>query len=95
MASLREKGKVEIKAEYAEFAAPLWKQFTIVVWYVWQQHWRTRSYIWGKAAFCIGSSFHWLQFLQEWNLATGPAEPAFHRLHALYYIRPTCSADVT
>lgn len=55
MASLREKGKVEIKAEYAEFAAPLWKQFTIVVWYVWQQHWRTRSYIWGKAAFCIGS----------------------------------------
>lgn len=32
MASLREKSKVETKAEYAEFAAPLWKQFIIVVW---------------------------------------------------------------
>ncbi|OXG77982.1 ATP-binding cassette, subfamily G (WHITE), member 2, PDR [Cryptococcus neoformans A2-102-5] len=63
--TLSEKGKVEIKAEYAEFAAPLWKQFTIVVWYVWQQHWRTRSYIWGKAAFCIGSSGTSQQGLQN------------------------------
>lgn len=51
----REKSKAEIKAEYAEFAAPLWKQFIIVVWRVWQQHWRTPSYIWAKAALCIGS----------------------------------------
>ncbi|XAO22858.1 hypothetical protein I312_101633 [Cryptococcus bacillisporus CA1280] len=51
----REKSKAEIKAEYAEFAAPLWKQFVIVVWRVWQQHWRTPSYIWAKIALCVGS----------------------------------------
>lgn len=50
-----EKSKAEIKAEYAEFAAPLWKQFVIVVWRVWQQHWRTPSYIWAKIALCVGS----------------------------------------
>ncbi|OWZ43068.1 ATP-binding cassette transporter [Cryptococcus neoformans var. grubii Br795] len=58
-----EKSKSEVKAEYAEFASPLWKQFNVVLTRVWQQHWRTPSYIWSKAALCalsalfIGFSF--------------------------------------
>lgn len=47
-----EKSKAEVKAEYAEFASPLWQQFIVVLMRVWQQHWRTPSYIWAKVALC-------------------------------------------
>ncbi|WVO15160.1 hypothetical protein L204_102804 [Cryptococcus depauperatus] len=45
--------KPEQKAEFAEFAASLWTQYRVVVMRVWQQHWRTPSYIWAKAALCL------------------------------------------
>ncbi|WWD22190.1 hypothetical protein CI109_106681 [Kwoniella shandongensis] len=41
------------KAAYAEFAAPLPTQFVTVLTRVWQQHWRTPSYIWAKFALCL------------------------------------------
>ncbi|WWC87080.1 uncharacterized protein L201_001966 [Kwoniella dendrophila CBS 6074] len=46
----------EDKAAYAEFAAPLFSQFKLVLVRVMQQHWRTPSYIWAKAALCIACS---------------------------------------
>ena len=36
------------KAAYAEFAAPFWTQFTVVLKRILEQHWRTPSYIWAK-----------------------------------------------
>ncbi|OCF76740.1 ATP-binding cassette, subfamily G (WHITE), member 2, PDR [Kwoniella mangroviensis CBS 8886] len=44
------------KAAYAEFAAPLHKQFGLVLTRVLQQHWRTPSYIWAKAVLGISCS---------------------------------------
>jgi ATP-binding cassette subfamily G (WHITE) protein 2 (PDR) len=38
---------------HAEFAAPLWKQFLIVSQRVFEQYWRTPSYIYSKAALCV------------------------------------------
>ncbi|KAK7436442.1 Multidrug resistance protein [Stygiomarasmius scandens] len=49
--------------EYAEFAAPFWTQFQLVTYRVFQQYWRTPSYIYAKAtlssltALFIGFSF--------------------------------------
>ncbi|ODN86312.1 ATP-binding cassette, subfamily G (WHITE), member 2, PDR [Cryptococcus wingfieldii CBS 7118] len=50
-----EKSAAERKAEYAEFAAPMWQQFVVVTLRVWQQHWRTPSYIWSKIALVVAS----------------------------------------
>lgn len=60
-----EKSKAEVKAEYAEFASPLWKQFIVVLMRVWQQHWRTPSYIWAKVALCSLSVSSFKFFLSE------------------------------
>lgn len=43
-------------ASYREFAAPLWQQFLIVTRRVFQQSWRTPSYIYSKLILCITSS---------------------------------------
>ncbi|OAA65489.1 ABC transporter cdr4 [Niveomyces insectorum RCEF 264] len=40
-------------ADYREFAAPFAVQFREVVWRVFQQYWRTPSYIYSKTALCI------------------------------------------
>ena len=51
------------KADYQEFAAPFREQFVEVLQRVWQQYWRTPSYIYSKATLCtlsglfIGFSF--------------------------------------
>ncbi|KAJ4865463.1 ABC-2 type transporter domain-containing protein [Trichoderma breve] len=41
------------KASYAEFAAPFWSQFFIVTQRVFQQIWRTPSYIYSKFFLCL------------------------------------------
>jgi ABC-type multidrug transport system permease subunit len=38
---------------YREFAAPFWEQLTIATRRVFEQYWRTPSYIYSKAALCI------------------------------------------
>ncbi|KAL9082534.1 MAG: hypothetical protein Q9165_008865 [Trypethelium subeluteriae] len=43
-------------ASYREFAAPLWQQFLVVTRRVFQQTWRTPSYIYSKLILCIVSS---------------------------------------
>ncbi|KAL7928573.1 ABC-2 type transporter domain-containing protein [Trichoderma chlorosporum] len=44
---------IQDKALYAEFAAPFWSQFFIVTQRVFQQIWRTPSYIYSKFALCF------------------------------------------
>ncbi|KAG2420320.1 ABC transporter CDR4 [Aspergillus terreus] len=39
--------------EYGEFAMPLWTQFLVCLQRMFQQYWRTPSYIYSKAAMCI------------------------------------------
>ncbi|KAJ9109700.1 ABC multidrug transporter afr2 [Naganishia cerealis] len=41
---------------HREFAAPFWAQMREVLRRVFQQWWRTPSYIWSKIALCVGSS---------------------------------------
>jgi ATP-binding cassette subfamily G (WHITE) protein 2 (PDR) len=41
---------------HEEFAAPLWQQFVLVTQRVFQQYWRTPSYIWAKLFLAITSS---------------------------------------
>lgn len=43
------------KASYREFAAPFGVQFREVLWRVFQQYWRTPSYIYSKAILCIAA----------------------------------------
>lgn len=45
--------KREDKAAYREFAAPFWEQLREVTIRVYQQYWRTPSYIYSKSALCI------------------------------------------
>lgn len=53
-------------ASYNEFAAPLWQQFLIVTKRVFEQYWRTPSYIYSKLCLCIASTlFIGLVFLNE------------------------------
>ncbi|KAH7121877.1 ABC-2 type transporter-domain-containing protein [Dactylonectria estremocensis] len=44
------------EADHREFASPLWPQFLIVSRRVFQQHWRTPSYIYSKFVLCISVS---------------------------------------
>ncbi|UKZ47949.1 ZEB2-regulated ABC transporter 1 [Trichoderma virens] len=44
---------VHDKASYAEFAAPFWSQFLVVTQRVFQQIWRTPSYIYSKFFLCL------------------------------------------
>lgn len=41
------------KASYREFAAPFWVQFVQTTKRVFEQYWRTPSYIYSKAALCV------------------------------------------
>lgn len=43
------------KGSYEEFAAPFGEQFREVLWRVFQQYWRTPSYIYSKFTLCIAS----------------------------------------
>lgn len=43
-------------ASYREFAAPLWQQFLVVTERVFQQYWRTPTYIYSKICLCITAS---------------------------------------
>lgn len=43
-------------ASHREFAAPLWQQFLVVTRRVFQQYYRTPSYIYSKLALCISAS---------------------------------------
>lgn len=44
------------KLSYREFAAGLWTQFIHVTKRIFQQLWRTPSYIYSKVALCVASS---------------------------------------
>ncbi|KAF1977467.1 ABC drug exporter AbcA [Bimuria novae-zelandiae CBS 107.79] len=48
--------KREDKAAYREFAAPFWEQFREVTIRVFQQYWRSPSYIYSKTALCVLSA---------------------------------------
>lgn len=64
LARLRDQKKVERPsldeerdhAAYREFAAPFWQQFIIVTQRVFQQYWRTPTYIYSKLSLCISAS---------------------------------------
>lgn len=57
---------------YREFAAPFTLQLREVLGRVFQQYWRTPSYIWSKAALCVGISlFIGLVFLNAPNTIQG------------------------
>ncbi|KAI1372155.1 ATP-binding cassette transporter [Hypoxylon crocopeplum] len=43
-------------ASYREFAAPFWQQFLIVTQRVFQQSWRTPSYVYSKLCLCVATT---------------------------------------
>lgn len=45
--------EIRDKTSYAEFAAPFWPQFLVVTQRVFQQIWRTPSYIYSKFTLCV------------------------------------------
>lgn len=49
-------GEKNDPASYREFAAPLCEQFMLVTQRVFQQSWRTPSYVYSKLSLCIASS---------------------------------------
>ncbi|KAF4991484.1 hypothetical protein FGRMN_7795 [Fusarium graminum] len=60
---LRSEGEMRVSSEqnddpasYQEFATPLWYQFRVVAQRVFQQTWRSPSYIYSKIVLCIASS---------------------------------------
>lgn len=58
---LKEEGSNEVAhtgshESYREFAAPFWKQLSLATHRVFQQYWRTPSYIYSKATLCISVS---------------------------------------
>lgn len=60
------------KASYYEFSAPFFKQLIQVTTRVFEQYWRTPSYIYSKAALCIGISLYiGLVFLNAPNSIQG------------------------
>ncbi|KAG8164849.1 hypothetical protein KVR01_005124 [Diaporthe batatas] len=67
-----ESSPVHDKTSYREFAAPFGKQLQEVLLRVFQQYWRTPSYIYSKAALCTGISlFIGLVFLNAPNTVQG------------------------
>ncbi|KAK7747504.1 Multidrug resistance protein [Cytospora paraplurivora] len=67
-----EASPVHDKASYREFAAPFWSQLFSVTTRVFQQYWRTPSYIYSKAALCIGVALYiGLVFLNAPNSIQG------------------------
>lgn len=97
------------KAAYAEFAAPLYVQFWQVLTRVFQQYWRTPSYIWSKTALCtfsVGSilsqihvkangvgTVYRLFIRQLARIPTRPAEPALQCLYAVHHFWAARPAD--
>lgn len=60
------------KASYREFAAPFWTQLWEVEKRVWEQYWRTPSYIYSKLILCIGSGlFIGFSFFMAHNTQQG------------------------
>ncbi|KAK7466063.1 Multidrug resistance protein [Stygiomarasmius scandens] len=58
--------------EYAEFAAPFWTQFKLCVFRVFQQYWRTPSYIYAKVTLTtLASLFIGFTFLKSGNTRQG------------------------
>lgn len=45
--------KPSVSAEYGEFAMPFWIQFAICIHRMFQQYWRSPTYIYSKATMCI------------------------------------------
>lgn len=67
-----ESSPVHDKTSYREFAAPFSKQLREVLWRVFQQYWRTPSYIYSKAALCVSISLYiGLVFLNAPNTIQG------------------------
>lgn len=63
---------VHDKTSYREFAAPFAQQLREVLWRVFQQYWRTPSYIYSKFALCVSISlFIGLVFLNAPNTIQG------------------------
>lgn len=60
------------KTSYREFAAPFWEQMREVQWRVFQQYWRTPSYIYSKFALCLFSAlFIGFSFFRASNTQQG------------------------
>ncbi|KAH8812853.1 ATP-binding cassette transporter [Xylogone sp. PMI_703] len=55
MSGQRGEGESE-PSSYREFAVPFWQQFMVVTQRVFQQSWRTSSYIYSKLALCVFTS---------------------------------------
>jgi hypothetical protein len=53
----RKERKYDDVAALNEFAAPFWKQLNLVLYRVFQQYWRTPSYIYSKIALATATSF--------------------------------------
>ncbi|KAI9935030.1 hypothetical protein ASPWEDRAFT_117761 [Aspergillus wentii DTO 134E9] len=52
-AELSQRPQAPRAAGYGEFAMPLWAQFLVCIQRMFQQYWRSPSYIYSKAAMCI------------------------------------------
>ncbi|MCJ1420821.1 hypothetical protein MMC32_007180 [Xylographa parallela] len=66
------------KASYREFAAPFGQQMREVLWRVFQQYWRTPSYIYSKAILCIASGlFIGFSFFRAENSQQGVQNQLF------------------
>ncbi|MCJ1283705.1 hypothetical protein MMC26_003036 [Xylographa opegraphella] len=66
------------KASYREFAAPFGQQMREVLWRVFQQYWRTPSYIYSKATLCIASGlFIGFSFFRAENSQQGVQNQLF------------------
>lgn len=64
--------KTEGRASYREFAAPFWSQYLEVQKRVFQNHWRTPSYVWSKFMICIATAlFVGFSFFDAQNTIQG------------------------
>lgn len=72
------------KESYRQFAAPIGVQFWEVTQRVFQQYWRTPSYIYSKIALCIGSSI-FIGMLDQ--AAMSPREPLADSLGRVYLLQ--------
>jgi ATP-binding cassette subfamily G (WHITE) protein 2 (PDR) len=71
-------GHVEDKASYREFAAPLTVQMREVLQRVFQQYWRTPSYIYSKTALCVLSISRFTTLLVIWQRLMNVLIGTFH-----------------
>ncbi|KAH8805062.1 ABC transporter CDR4 [Xylogone sp. PMI_703] len=60
------------KTSYREFAAPFWTQYFEVQKRVFEQHWRTPSYVWSKFVLCVATAlFVGFSFFKAKNTIQG------------------------